>query len=371
MPFNRAVPTKPPLSFTPFRETMRLGPSLILFVPLLLLLGGCSSGKREVHEWVLQSQATEDSLDFIELVKMSDQVRLMSGGRLSIRPVPGGTVASGPDIYAAVSERRVEMGNGWPNWWSGRHPSWSVMNSGPFDFMNLDASMMFFIAGEGTSLANELAAEDGIVWRPAWWSGMEFGLLSKEPILGLDDLKDKKVRIGPGLPGEVFTEASGAYTIPLVPEEMRPALEEGLIDAVEWTTARGVLDLSLHDVSPNAIVPAIWQPAVVSDFLINEEAFAELSDDLKAILESAMKAYALTTTIKSKLADFDAVDQLQEAKVTFHRWSPEDIERWRIANETILDGYRKQDAYTEKLISKKQAFKDRYNRYYEYFGAYD
>ncbi|WP_309008400.1 TRAP transporter substrate-binding protein DctP [Pelagicoccus sp. SDUM812005] len=319
----------------------------------------------------MQSHAPESSLDFQELQKMAEQVRLMSGGRLLIRPVPGGALASGPDIYTAVSERRVEMGNGWPNWWSGRHPSWSVMNSGPFDFMNLDASMMFFLAGEGTELANELAAPDGVIWRAAWWSGMEFGLLSKDPIAGLDDLKNKKVRIGPGLPGEVFAAASGAYTIPLVPEEMRPALEQGLIDAVEWTTARGVLELDLHDVSPHAIVPAIWQPAVVSDFLINEAAYEELGEDLKAILESAMKAYALTTTMSSKLADFEAMEELQSAKVSFRRWSEEDIERWRVANEAILDGYRARDAYTEKLISKKQAFKDRYNRYYEYFGPYD
>ncbi|MBD5779023.1 TRAP transporter substrate-binding protein DctP [Pelagicoccus sp. NFK12] len=362
---------------TPSYLSSRFGSALIfgcLVVSLclfLILLQGCSSQRQTPHEWVLQSQATAGSLDFVELLEMAEQVKLMSGGRLLIRPVPGGEVASGPDIYAAVSERRVEMGNGWPNWWSGRHPSWSVMNAGPFDFMNLDASMMFFLEGEGTALANELASGDGIIWRPAWWPGMEFGLLSKEPIMGLDDLKDKKVRIGPGLPGEVFTEASGAYTIPLVPEEMRPALEQGLIDAVEWTTARGVLDLNLHDVSPNAIVPAIWQPAVVSDFLINEAAYDELGEDLKAILESALKAYALTTTVKSKLADFDALEALKQANVNFHAWSKEDIERWRVANESILEGYRARDDYTKRLISEKQAFKERYNRYYEYFGAYD
>ncbi len=302
---------------------------------------------------------------------MAEQISVMSGGRLIIDPVPAGTVSSGPDIYSAVSEGRVEMGNGWPNWWSGKHPSWAVMNAGPFDFMNLDASMMFFVAGDGTALANELASADGIIWRPAWWPGMEFGLLSKEPIEGLDDLKNKKVRIGPGLPSEVFAEAAGAYTVPLVPEEMRVAMEQGLLDAVEWTTARGVLDLNLHDVSPNAIVPAIWQPAVVSDFLINKEAYSALSDDLKAILESAIKAYALTTTLKSKLADFDALDRLQEENVSIHMWSEQDIERWRIANETILKRYRDKDAYTDKLVSEKRAFKDRYNKYYEFFGAYD
>lgn len=371
VPFIGWVPKK----FPPFVAAASMllksvcGPMTLLV--LIFGLVGCSPQTPEAIEWTLQSQATESSLDFVELENMAEQVRVMSGGRLLIKPVPGGTVSSGPDIYAAVSERRVEMGNGWPNWWSGKHPSWAVMNAGPFDFMNLDASMMFFLAGDGTDLANELASKDGIVWRPAWWPGMEFGLLSKHPIHGLDDLADKKIRIGPGLPSEVFTEAAGSYTIPLVPEEMRMALEEGLLDAVEWTTARGVLDLDLHDVSPHAIVPAIWQPSVLSDFLINEEAYGELSDDLKAILESAIKAYTLTTTMKSKVADFDALETLKAADVAIRNWSEEDIERWREANDAILKRYRESDAYTDKLISEKRAFKERYNRYYEFFSSYE
>ncbi len=370
-PFIGWVPVK--LSPLVAAASKQLKPINSLLALLLLIGGlvGCSSQKQEAIEWTLQSQAPESSLDFVELEKMAEQVRVMSGGRLLIKPVPGGTVSSGPDIYAAVSERRVEMGNGWPNWWSGQHPSWAVMNAGPFDFMNLDASMMFFLAGNGTDLANELSAKDGIVWRPAWWPGMEFGLLSKHPIEGLDDLVDKKIRIGPGLPSEVFTEAAGSYTIPLVPEEMRMALEEDLLDAVEWTTARGVLDLNLHDVSPHAIVPAIWQPSVLSDFLINEEAYGELSDDLQAILESAIKAYTLTTTMKSKVADFDALETLKAGNVTIRNWSESDIERWRSANDSILKRYRESDAYTDKLISEKRAFKERFNRYYEFFGSYE
>jgi TRAP-type mannitol/chloroaromatic compound transport system substrate-binding protein len=128
--------------------------------------------------------------------------------------------------------------------------------------MNIDASMMFFMEGEGSKLANSLSLPQGVMWRPAWWPGMEFGLLSKEPIKGLDDLKMKKVRIGPGLPSEVLSAAAGAFTIPLLPDEIRPALESGVIDAVEWTTSTGAWDLGLNDIGRHAIFPAIWQPSV-------------------------------------------------------------------------------------------------------------
>lgn len=340
-----------------------------VFLLGISLLGGCF--EQDTVEWRLQSQAVESSIDFQELKLFAESVRQMSGGRFTISIHPGGEIAGGPAIFNAVSEGTVEMGNGWPNWWSGQHPAWAVMNAGPFDFMNLDASMIFFLADEGTALANQLANPRGVLWRPAWWPGMEFGLLSREPLAGLDDLKGKKVRIGPGLPSEVLSEASGALTIPLVPAEIEPALRAGELDAVEWTTANGAWDLGLQDLSPHAIVPAIWQPSVLSDFLINKQAYDELTPDLQAILESAMKSFALTTTMKAKKADFEAMRKFLDSDITINRWSDADIERWRAANDRILSDYMSRDDFLRELIEAKRRLKKSYDDYYQWFGPYE
>ena len=199
---------------------------------------------------------------------------------------------------------------------------------------------------------------------------MEFGLLSKTPINSLADLKEKKVRIGPGLPSVVLAQASGAYTIPLVAQEIYSALNNDDIDAVEWTTAAGVLDLNIHDIAKHAIVPAVWQPSVLSDFLINQLAYDALGDDLKAVLESAMKAYALETTFKSKQADIAAMQKLIDDGVKVVRWSDKDIGHWAEATDAILQHY-KEDPYTKKLLDQKHEFKARYLEYYKYFKRYD
>ncbi|MFT6558752.1 hypothetical protein [Sneathiella sp.] len=335
------------------------------------LISGCIEEETKSYSWKLQSHAVSTSLDYQELVVMTDNIRTMSGGRLDITPYPADAVVSGPRIYEAVGERTIEMGNGWPNWWSGQHPAWAVMNAGPFDFMNLDASMMFFLAGEGTALANELSEQKGIIWRPAWWPGMEFGLLSKKPIRGLLDLNEKRVRIGPGLPSEVLAAASGAYTIPLVPSEIRPALENDNLDAVEWTTTAGAWNLGLQDISRYAIVPAIWQPSVLADFLINKTAYSELPKDLQAILETAIKSYTLTTTMKAKKEDINALKLFKDNGTVFSQWSDEDLSRLREASDQILETYKANDEFSRRLIEKKQAFKAEYNTYYEMFGPYE
>ena len=343
----------------------------LIVLALACLLMACEQRDKQVYHWQLQSHATETSLDFQELLIMAEDIHVMSNGRLDIKPVPGGTIAGGPDIFTAVKEGRIEMGNGWPNWWSGQHPAWAVMNAGPFDFMNLDSSMMFFLAAEGTQLANELSAPQGIIWRPAWWPGMEFGLLSVEPIRGIADLNKKKIRVGPGLPSEVLAAAGGAYTIPLVPQEIRSSLENGDLDAVEWTTTGGAWDLGLQDIAQYAIVPAIWQPSVLADFLINKKAYQQLPRDLQQILETAIRSFTLTTTLKNKVNDFEALKKFKASGTTFSHWSEDDIKKWKEASDKIYVEYKKTENFSNKLITAKQAFKQQYNEYYQWFGPYE
>ncbi|WP_196158790.1 TRAP transporter substrate-binding protein DctP [Reinekea sp. G2M2-21] len=345
------------------------------YLSRFLIVIGCLSlvacSREETFHWALQSHATETSFDYQELVKMTDNIRLMSQGRLDITPHYAGQITGGADIYSAVKDRRVEMGNGWPNWWSGYHPAWAVMNAGPYEFMNIDASLMFFLNGGGTELANELSGRDGILWRPAWWPGMEFGLLSSTPILGLKDLAGKRVRMGPGLPSEVLASASGAAAIPLVPEEIKPALTSGDLDAVEWTTTAGAWDLGLSELATHAIIPAVWQPSVLADFLINETAYNELPPDLQAILMTAIRSFTLTTTALGKSKDIEALEKFRAANTSIVRWSNEDLAVWKSTSDNIYRIYADRDEYSRRLIESKHAFKQRYNDYYQLFGPYD
>jgi len=140
---------------------------------------------------------------------------------------------------------------------------------------------------------------------------------------------------------------------------------------VEWTTTGGAWDLGLNDISPYAIVPAIWQPSVLSDFLINKTAYDALPMDLQAILETAIRSYILTTTLKSKLKDIEALNNFRKNGTQITTWSAQDIERWRVASDKVLGNYRDRDEFSKRLIDSKQAFKAQYDKYYRIFGPYD
>ncbi len=353
---------------SPMNKTLLIA---LFILGCVSLLSSCNEETNTTHTWTLQSQATATSLDFQELLVMAENIEVMSGGRFILKPVPGGVVTNGPDIFDAVKQGKVAMGNGWPNWWSAQHPAWAVMNAGPFDFMNLDASMMFFLSGKGTDLANELSGPEGVLWRPAWWPGMEFGLLSKVHIDGIRGMEKKKIRVGPGLPGELVSDAGKAYSIPLVPQEIKPALENDELDAVEWTTTGGAADLGLQGIAKFAIVPAIWQPSVLSDFIINEQAYNTLPADLQRILETAIHSYTLMTTTKSKLKDIRAFEEFKQSGTAFQRWSEEDLVKWRQSSDKLYEQYQQSNEFSNRLIEEKRAFKRDYNKYYEWFGPYE
>ena len=321
--------------------------------------------------WKIQSQAPEQNPDYQTLVEFTEKVKTMSAGRLNITPYPQGAITKGAGIFTGVKKGTTQMALGWPNWWLKEDMGWAAIQSGPYDFMNIDASMLYFFEGEGMELANKLAAPQGILWRPAWWAGMEFGILSNTQIKGLDDLKGKKIRIGPGVPADTLIEAAGAFSTPITPEEIIPLAGSGLLDGVEWTVPGATLMLGFEKAYPYLIAPAVWQPSVLADFLINKEAYDALPADLQAILESAIKDFTITTTLRSKNIDITAFNKFSEDGYTINTWSKEDLNRWKQASDKIYRRYRDRSESFNKIYESKMNYKSRYDEYYKTYGPYD
>ena len=110
---------------------------------------------------------------------------------------------------------------------------------------------------------------------------------------------------------------------------------------------------------------------MLSDFLINQQAYEALSPDLQAILETAIKSYTLTTTWKAKISDIHALQLLKQRGMKLSQWSAADLSRWRIASDEIYSKYKQNNEFSKLLIEKKQSFKIEYDEYYDLFGSYE
>ena len=347
---------------------------LYIFLSLIMF-----SQKIFAVEWVLQSQAPKKNPDYKAVEDFAENIKTTTNGRLIIKTYPGDSkerFAKGGGLYSAVRHNKVQMVIGWPNWWHNVNSAWNALQSGPYGHMNLDSSMMWFFVGKGTEFANQLSEPHGIIWRPAWWAGMELGLLTKKGINSLADLKNKIIRIGPGIPNETLKKAApGVRTNTIPSSDIGRAFASGNIHGIEWTVPSATYAMGFHKKegggADHIIVPAVWQPSVLGDFLINKKSFDSLSPDIQAILETAMKAFALTTTLNGKVQDMEALKNFKESGVTVSSWSEEDLKTWYKEAIQVYEEHKKKSKKFKEIYEDKMKFKKKYQDYYKTHGPYE
>ena len=76
----------------------------------------------------------------------------------------------------------------------------------------------------------------------------------------------------------------------LAGRELYGALQTGAIDAAEWVGPYNDLPLGLNQVAQYYYYPGWHEPGSTMEFLINQQAFATLPQDLQAIVKVAARA---------------------------------------------------------------------------------
>jgi TRAP-type mannitol/chloroaromatic compound transport system substrate-binding protein len=153
--------------------------------------------------------------------------------------------------------------------------------------------------GGGMALWQELYQPFGIIPLPGGNSGAQFGGWFKKEMNSVDDLKGLKMRI-PGLAGEVLKRA-GAIPVTLTGGEIFSSLQSGAIDATEWVGPYNDFAFGFYQVA-DYYYSSVWhEPGTGLEFLINEQAFNALPDDLQHIVKIAANAVN-----ESTLAEYNA-----------------------------------------------------------------
>lgn len=326
--------------------------------------------KKKFFHWRLQSQSSKSGFEFQALQQMAEKIAIMTDGKLSITVYQKNLLAQREDIFQKVKKGSIEIGMGSPSWWKNVDLGWAAIQSGPFGFMNLDASMMFFLEGKGTSLANQLSQQHGIIWRPAVWSGMEFGLLTTFPAQYLSDLKGRTFVMEEGLGAELLRTVAGVKTVQIPPTEIHGAIRDGKVHGVEWGTADETFYMKFHRLCDYAIAPAIWQPSVLSDFLIAQKAYNQLPYPYQVALETALKEFSLTMTMRKKRKDFIAMESFLDFGTRISVWSADDVRTWKRASDQLYEKYSEKSYSFRRILDFKKKFKKQYNQYYQIHGAY-
>lgn len=286
--------------------------------------------------------------------RFADDVKRMSGGRLTIQTFAGGELVPALQSFDAVSQGVVEMGHGAAYYWAGKIPAAPFFTAVPFG-MNAQGMNAWLYSGGGLELWREVYAPYNLVPFPMGNTGVQMAGWFRKPIQSLADLKGLKMRV-PGLGGKVMSKV-GVNPVLLAGGEIYTALERGTVDAAEWVGPFHDLRLGLYRAARHYYGPGWQEPGAVMEMIINKRAWDSLPEDLQLIVETVAKASNLLMLSEFETRNLEALETLRSKHKVEVLEFPDDV----------LIALRK---HTREALDEDAARDPVFRKVYEHYNAF-
>jgi len=333
--------------------------SAVAFVAMLL--PGLAAAQQSFR-MRLQTAVPAAADEFKMLQKFSQRVDAMTNGRLKIEVLPDGAVVGAFEILDAVDKGLVESGFAWTHYWSGKHPAAMLFGSpsgGSGLGMDQLAWVSWYLDGGGKELYRELFEQHlkvnvvGFIVQPV---GPEALGWFKEPIRSLDDLRKKRFRTPPGIPGAIYKEM-GVAAIALPGAEIIPSAERGVLDAAEWCCPVTDLAYGFHRAFKHYYLQGLHQNTVNADIYINKTFWNRLPKDVQAIFEGATIASMMESIAYRIRANALALIELKTKHgVQVHDTPAEYFPAFMAAAKKVMDENAAKNPFFKKVLDSQAAF---------------
>lgn len=254
--------------------------------------------------------------------RFAERITRASGGRLTVRTYAAGELVPAFEVFDAVSRGAVEMGHGAAYYHKGKVDAAPFFTTVPFG-LNAQEMNGWLYYGGGLELWRELYAGFGLVPFPAGNTGVQMGGWFNRAIDSVEDLEGLKMRI-PGLGGEVLRRAGGT-PVTLPGAEIFTSLQTGAIDATEWVGPYNDLAFGLPKAARYYYYPGWQEPGPTMEAIVNKDAWDDLPDDLKAIVEIAAQSVNSDMLAEYVHGNAMALKQLQDDPKVEVRAFPADV----------------------------------------------
>jgi TRAP-type mannitol/chloroaromatic compound transport system substrate-binding protein len=283
----------------------------------------------------------------------ADTVKLASGGRLDIKLFSAGELVGAFESFDAVSKGSAQIGHDWPGYWKGKNEAFVAFASVPFGLDTEGYNIWLYERG-GLEMMQDLYGRYNLYALPGGNGGQEMGLFSNKRATKLEDFKGLRVRT-PGWFMDIMNDL-GASVSPLPGGEVYLALERGVIDAAEFSAPAINYPMGFDEITKYVIQPGVHQPSVQCAIFINKDAWDELPDDLKWIVDTAAKETQLWSAAWIENLNVEAIRRFKE-KVEFVRMDDETISGFAERTKEYLDDLKAKNADVKKVLESQEAFR--------------
>ncbi len=315
---------------------------------------------RKRYNWKLVTTWPPNFPVFMEGVqRFADDIEKMSKRRFRISVFAGGELVPPMQTFDAVSQGTVQMGHGAAYYWAGKVPASQFFTAVPFG-MNAQGMNAWLYNGGGLNLWRDVYKPFNLVPFPMGNTGVQMGGWFRKEIKSIADLKGLKMRI-PGLGGKVMAKA-GANPVLLAGGEIYTALERGTIDATEWVGPYHDQRLGLYRAAKNYYYPGWHEPGPTLELTVNSEAWKELPEEYKLMVENAAAAANTWMLAEFEAKNLQALQSLKQKHKVQVRPFPDDVirELHKLTGEVL-----------EEEAQKNKVFREVYQAYRSFRETHD
>ena len=249
-------------------------------------------------------------------VRWAEDIKAASGGRLEIEVHPAGALVPAPEVLDATTARTIDAYHTFGGYWLGKMPAAPFFSSVPMTlepFMHL----VWVYEGGGLELWQRMYDEAGynVKILPLGMTHPEGLAWSNKPLRKIEDWKGLKYRTV-GWWAEILRGKDVAVTT-LPAAELYPALERGVLDALEFSTPYNDRVLAFYEVAKYLTGPGMHQPGTLFYVGINKDSWNALPPDLQALLETSARSATMWSWAKDFNESMAAVDYFREKGIQF------------------------------------------------------
>lgn len=238
-------------------------------------------------------------------------VKEMSGGRFIINLHPGNEIVPTYEQTAAMRDGVLDMCHsdlGADKALVGKRALLLGASGYPAGTTS-EEDFAWIYTGGGMDQIAEVFKDYGY---PVGWlgEGQEVFCYSHKPLDTIESWKGVKFRTI-GFWAEVL-KTFGASVVTISGAEVYPAAEKGVIDAFEYGGAALNWPMGFHEIMEYMGLPGIHSPGAGHPLLANFDSWNKLPDDLKLILQSAIKVYGNEWRMSLIVEDSLALEKYKE-----------------------------------------------------------
>jgi TRAP-type mannitol/chloroaromatic compound transport system substrate-binding protein len=143
----------------------------------------------------------------------------------------------------------------------------------------------------------------------------------------------------------------------LPPADTYPALERGVVDAVELLAPANDAPLGLNKIAPFYLFPGFNKPNGASEVLIGTKAWQALPKELQQLVETVCEAEHAAALAEAHTANVKALAELVAGGTRILRLKAEDLAPAAKLAEAILDRIATTSPEARRIIADLNAFR--------------